>query len=100
MTHQAPEMAGIGALLRPNKYNILKFVDLHPGGSAKLSGEIREDDRLVSVNGVLVKDMTAEAVWWRFHSTMISCTLLADQDINRLDHLFVGLLDRKSNWKY
>ena len=57
-----PEMAGIGALLKPNKYNILKFVDLHPGGAAKLSGEIREDDRLVAVNGTLVKDMTAEAV--------------------------------------
>ena len=57
-----PEMAGIGALLKPNKYNILKFVDLHPGGAAKLSGEIHEDDRLVAVNGTLVKDMTAEAV--------------------------------------
>ncbi len=99
MTHQAPEMAGIGALLRPNKYNILKFVDLHPGGSAKLSGEIREDDRLVSVNGVLVKDMSAEAVW-RFHSIMTPNTLLADIKIDRLDHSFVGLLVRKSNWKY
>jgi hypothetical protein len=33
-----PEVAGIGALLKPNKYSILKFVDLHPGGAAALSG--------------------------------------------------------------
>ena len=32
------EVAGIGAMLKPNKYSILKFVDLHPGGAAKLSG--------------------------------------------------------------
>ena len=32
------QVAGIGALLKPNKYSILKFVDLHPGGAAKLSG--------------------------------------------------------------
>ena len=25
------EVAGIGALLRPNKYSILKFVNIHPG---------------------------------------------------------------------
>ena len=30
--------------------------------SHTLVGEIHEDDRLVSVDGVLVKDMTAEAV--------------------------------------
>lgn len=33
-----PAVAGIGALLKPNKYSILKFVDLHPGGAAALSG--------------------------------------------------------------
>ena len=35
-----PEVAGIGALLKPNKYSILKFVDLHPGGAAALSGQV------------------------------------------------------------
>jgi hypothetical protein len=25
------EVAGIGALLQPNKYSILKFVNIHPG---------------------------------------------------------------------
>jgi hypothetical protein len=25
------DVAGIGALLRPNKYSILKFVNIHPG---------------------------------------------------------------------
>jgi hypothetical protein len=34
------EVAGIGALLKPNKYSILKFVDLHPGGAAALSGQV------------------------------------------------------------
>lgn len=29
----AGEVAGIGALLRPNKYSILKFVEIHPGSS-------------------------------------------------------------------
>ena len=29
----AAEVAGIGALLRPNKYSILKFVNIHPGSS-------------------------------------------------------------------
>ena len=28
------EVAGIGALLRPNKYSILKFVNIHPGSSS------------------------------------------------------------------
>jgi hypothetical protein len=28
---QMADVAGIGALLRPNKYSILKFVDIHPG---------------------------------------------------------------------
>jgi len=46
-------LAGIGALLKPNKYSILKFVDLHPGGAAALSGQIHEDDRLVSVDDVV-----------------------------------------------
>ncbi len=62
-----PEMAGIGALIKPNKYNILQFIDLHPGGAAKLSGLIQEDDKLISVDGVLVKDMTAEAVILTFN---------------------------------
>mmetsp|Transcript_68713 Transcript_68713/g.100604 ORF Transcript_68713/g.100604 Transcript_68713/m.100604 type:complete len:527 (+) Transcript_68713:24-1604(+) len=56
------EVAGIGALLRPNKYLILKFVNIHPGGAAALSGQIHEDDRLVAVDGVVVKGMTAEEV--------------------------------------
>ena len=54
------EVAGIGALLRPNKYSILKFVNIHPGGAAAASGEIHEDDRLVAVDGVVVKGMSAE----------------------------------------
>ena len=56
------DVAGIGALLRPNKYAILKFVNIHPGGAAAASGEIQEDDRLVAVNGVVVKGMSAEEV--------------------------------------
>jgi C-terminal processing protease CtpA/Prc len=55
-----PEVAGIGALLRPNKYSILKFVNIHPGGAAAASGQIHEDDRLVAVDGVVVKGMSAE----------------------------------------
>jgi hypothetical protein len=35
------EVAGIGAMLKPNKYSILKFVDLHPGGAAAQSGLVR-----------------------------------------------------------
>ena len=54
------EVAGIGALLRPNKYSILKFVNIHPGGAAAASGEIHEDDRLVAVDRVVVKGMSAE----------------------------------------
>lgn len=46
-------LAGIGALLKPNKYSILKFVDLHPGGAAALSGQVHEDDRLVAVDDVV-----------------------------------------------
>ena len=53
---------GIGALLKPNRFGILKFADLHPGGAAKQSGEIAEDDRLITVNGVVVKDMLPEKV--------------------------------------
>lgn len=34
------EVAGIGALIKPNKYSILKFVELHPGGAAALSGQV------------------------------------------------------------
>ena len=58
----ADDVAGIGALLRPNKYSILKFVNIHPGGAAAASGQIHEDDRLVAVDGVVVKGMTAEEV--------------------------------------
>ena len=32
-SRMAGEVAGIGALLRPNKYSILKFVEIHPGSS-------------------------------------------------------------------
>uniref|UniRef100_A0A7S0ECW0 Non-specific serine/threonine protein kinase n=1 Tax=Hanusia phi TaxID=3032 RepID=A0A7S0ECW0_9CRYP len=56
------EVAGIGALLKPNKYSILKFVDLHPGGAAALSGQVFEDDRLVAVDGVVVRGMTPQEV--------------------------------------
>ncbi len=42
------EVAGIGALLKPNKYSILKFVDLHPGGAAALSGQVILPYRLFS----------------------------------------------------
>ncbi|KAJ1473707.1 PDZ domain-containing protein [Baffinella frigidus] len=55
-------LAGIGALLKPNKYSILKFVDLHPGGAAALSGQVHEDDRLVAVDDVVVKGMTPAEV--------------------------------------
>lgn len=57
---ETTEVAGIGALLRPNKYSILKFVNIHPGGAAAASGQIHEDDRLVAVDGVVVKGMSAE----------------------------------------
>mmetsp|Transcript_20083 Transcript_20083/g.40918 ORF Transcript_20083/g.40918 Transcript_20083/m.40918 type:complete len:538 (+) Transcript_20083:235-1848(+) len=56
------EVAGIGALLKPNKQSRLKFVNLHPGGAAAASGQIKEDDRLVAVDGVKVAEMTAEEV--------------------------------------
>jgi hypothetical protein len=36
----ADEVAGIGALLKPNKYSILKFAELHPGGAAARSGQV------------------------------------------------------------
>lgn len=62
MGDNKPEVAGIGALLKPNKHNILKFVDLHPEGAAKASGQIHEDDRLVAVDGVRVAEMSAEEV--------------------------------------
>eukprot|EP00960_Hanusia_phi_P065812 766216-Hanusia_phi.AAC.5 len=62
MASSEEEIAGIGALLKPNRYSILKFVDIHPGGAAAATGQIFEDDRLVSVDGVIVKGLTAEEV--------------------------------------
>mmetsp|Transcript_15697 Transcript_15697/g.38097 ORF Transcript_15697/g.38097 Transcript_15697/m.38097 type:complete len:518 (+) Transcript_15697:95-1648(+) len=56
------QVAGIGAMLKPNKYSILKFVDLHPGGAAALSGQVFENDRLVSVDEVVVKGMSTQEV--------------------------------------
>eukprot|EP00961_Rhodomonas_salina_P214819 2901355-Rhodomonas_salina.1 len=91
-----PEVAGIGAVLKPNRFSILKVVDLHPEGAAARSGQfenatfenpsgarkptcfmsslrfwqavmgfplqVNTDDRLVSVDGVVVKGMTAQEV--------------------------------------
>ena len=120
------EVAGIGALLKPNKYSILKFVDLHPGGAAALSGlvccrcsvrctvtpveelfmlsrfstkfisdmkmsqirfhllsvclqwcarahiQVHEDDRLVAVDGVVVRGMTPQEVTlFRDHACLL-----------------------------
>mmetsp|Transcript_30218 Transcript_30218/g.74285 ORF Transcript_30218/g.74285 Transcript_30218/m.74285 type:complete len:493 (-) Transcript_30218:147-1625(-) len=55
-------MAGIGALLKPNKYSILTFSDLHPLGAAARSGLIHNEDRLVAVDDVTVKGMTSAEV--------------------------------------
>ena len=98
MASGEPEMAGIGALLKPNKYNILKFVDLHPGGAAKLSGEIHEDDRLVAVNGTLCKDMSAEAVCifrplhtftiLKHHTFAVCCQFLFINLLQYVAHVF------------
>ena len=35
-----PEIAGIGAVLKPDSSQWLKFVDLHPRGAAALSGKV------------------------------------------------------------
>ncbi len=36
------QVAGIGAMIKPNRFSILKFVDLHPGGAAALSGQVNK----------------------------------------------------------
>ncbi len=41
-------MAGIGAMIKPNKFSILKFVDLHPGGAAALSGQVPSFTKMYS----------------------------------------------------
>eukprot|EP00291_Cryptomonas_curvata_P030973 CAMPEP_0172211932 /NCGR_PEP_ID=MMETSP1050-20130122/36690_1 /TAXON_ID=233186 /ORGANISM="Cryptomonas curvata, Strain CCAP979/52" /LENGTH=515 /DNA_ID=CAMNT_0012892465 /DNA_START=75 /DNA_END=1619 /DNA_ORIENTATION=+ len=56
-----PEIAGIGAVLKPNT-PYLKFVDFHPRGAAALSGKIIENDCLVAVDKVDVKGMTPQEV--------------------------------------
>lgn len=52
----AGEVAGIGALLRPNKYSILKFVEIHPGSSYVRISPLR----------------------YRHHASADACCLLAD----------------------
>jgi hypothetical protein len=56
------EVAGIGAILKSNKHSILTFVALHPVGAAALSRQVNEDDRLVAVDGVVVRGMTPKEV--------------------------------------
>jgi C-terminal processing protease CtpA/Prc len=56
------EVAGIGALLKLNKHSIIKFVALHPVGAAARSRQVHEDDRLVAVDGVVVRGMTPQEV--------------------------------------
>jgi len=39
------------------------FIPCPPGGAAALSGQIHEDDRLVAVDGVVVKGKVCVSMW-------------------------------------
>mmetsp|Transcript_55891 Transcript_55891/g.147771 ORF Transcript_55891/g.147771 Transcript_55891/m.147771 type:complete len:502 (-) Transcript_55891:205-1710(-) len=56
------EVAGIGAVLKPNNGQLLKFIDLHPRGAAAQSHQIFENDSLVAVDHVDCRGMTPQEV--------------------------------------
>jgi hypothetical protein len=59
----------------------------HAGGAAARSGEIHEDDRLVAVDGVVVKGMSAEevCVYYTLHTLVLAHYICADAYLRAAD---------------